>query len=685
MGASLAVVRGKGLRSVLNRVLAAVTGSNTAPTVKRPPSPFDSWGYDRAVKAVEDAFEAQTIDISINDSAAEVGNTPGRTMFYPNRPPTNPIIVNRRFFQGDHWQNGEGWIGPHPEITSAHFTETMQEIANIFTSKNVVRECTTRHSLGVVGRNMQWGFTPLEEPESPTGEPNDEVQRKIKEAMKIVRPWLQNRKVQTLLRDAICTLLLSERAGIQLTIPPGLAEKDGDGNLVIQAGSIVEALNYIYPEHPLPDNAAVISDRDTMLEAGVWQYTTGPDETSDTPTQGAGESTVGTEEEEQYVAICFVDERGETVIRVFEEDGLDPIMETALPMGGRIPMFEMRRSALITLQVQQGQRALNLAESMIPRTSVTAGFLERLLTDIQLPGEPEKDAKGNETGRWIEKPFYVGAGTTGFLQSTEFMDEEGKVRRAAGKVTYREPIAPTGAITASDKHYRSILDETGQLHVVMAGDSNPSGTSRLNARIEYLATLQLTQGEVESAFRFIVDTALAMAEAMSEKVGYFTSVIRTQVACRLDAGPLLPAERQAIEASIGKTISRETAMMLVGIEDVDAELARMAMDPLSRAEFAKIIGEAVSKLTSTGATFEGACLFIGVDPTMVAMLLSGDNGTNETEPVGPGRDPKKPDSPPSSVKRGPAKGGLEKKPLPAPATSSSGSSSGSGLPISGSK
>ncbi len=688
MATSLAVVRGKGIRNVLGRVLAAVTGKPAQPTVKRPISPFEGWGYDKADAAISDAFEDQTIDVTYNKGGEYVGATPGKAIFFAPRSGVNPIIVNRKFFQGDHWQNGDGWIGPHPEMSNPAFADTMQEIANIFTSKNVIRETTMRHALGVVGRNMQWGFTSLEPSDDPNEELPPEIQTKIKEAMKIVRPWLQSRKISTLLRDAICTLLLSERAGIQLVIPPGLAEKDENGNLAIKAGSIQEALNYIYPEHPLPDNATVIQDRDTKQEAGLWRYSSGKDETDDTLAQGVGESVLGDEDETDYVAICFIDERNETVIRVFSEDDLlEPAMESTLPMGGRIPMFEMRRMALATLQVQQGQRALNLAESMIPRVSVTAGFIERLLIDAQMPGEPELDGDGNPTGRWIEKPFYVGAGTTNFLQSSEFMNEKGEVVRANGKAVFREPFDPSGAITASDKHYRSILDETGQLHVVMAGDSNPSGTSRLNARIEYLSTLQLTQGEVEAAFRFIVDTALAMAEAMSDKVGYFTSVIRTQVACRLDAGPLQPAERQAIELSIGKTISQETAMMLVGIEDVDAERARMAMDPLSRAAYGSAVGAALNALTSPGATLQGAATFIGVEPAQIKALLSGSDGTNTPAPVdgtgtGPGKTPAKVGTPPSDNKRGPGQGGLKKVPLPTSASSSNGPS---GLPISGSK
>lgn len=661
--------------SVRERVKAAVrrlVGSGS--TTKRPPSPFDLWGFEKADQAIEDAFDNQTIDVSAGDGGEVIPAPGGTPMFMPRRNGINPIVVNRLFFQGDHWQNGDGWIGPHPEIGNVAFTATMQEIANLFTSKNVVRETVLRHSLGVVGRNIQWGFTPVAAVTSADGKPDEATQAKITEAENLIRPWLLNRKVGTLLRDAVCTLLLSERAGLQLMIPPGLAEEDADGKLVIKAASVADALNFIYPEHPLPDNACVVLDQMTKQEAGVWRYTKGAEKGDEL---AAGETPTTTPDDEtEFVAICFVDEDGDTVIRVFQ-DGQDKVdAESFLDMGGRVPMFEMRRAALITVQVQQAQRALNLAETMIPRTAITSGFLERVLVDAQLPGEPETDTEGNETGRWIEKPFYAGAGTTNFLESSTFEDEEGRIKSKNADIKWREPVSAEGPIKASDKHYRSILDEVSQLHVVMAGDSNPSGSSRLTARIEYLATLQLTQGEVEAAFRFIVDTALAMAEALAQKPGEFTKVLRAQCACRLDGGPLLPTERAAIEGSIGKTISQETAMMLVGIEDVDAEKARMAMDPLSRAKYGEAVGDALNKLTSPGAPFEGAARFIGISDEMLGILMSGDPAFNQPAPapVTTGsKDPKKPVAAPAPPVRGPAKGGPAKKDLPAPATSSTGS------------
>lgn len=669
-------VRGMGTSVVerVRRVVRTLVGQPT-PT-KRPPSPFEKWDFEKADGTIDEVYENQTIDVSGNGGTSSVLPAVGGTPSFPGRSSsTNPIEINRLFFQGDHWQNGDGWIGPHPEIGNPAFSTSMQEIANLFTSKNVVRECTLRHTLGVVGRNMQWGFGPIAAVTSADGKPDEKTQALIKEAENLIRPWLLARKVGTLLRDAVCTLLLSERAGIQLMIPAGLADKDDAGNLVIHAATIADALNFIYPEHPLPDNACVVMDQMTKQEAGLWRYTANDDEGNELI--GGETASTTPDEDKEYIAICFVDEAGDTVIRVFCKDEEDIDAESSLEMGGRIPMFEMRRPVLITTQVQQAQRALNLAETMIPRTAITAGFMERVLVDAQLPGEPEI-VDGEPTGRWIERPFYTGAGTTNFVESSTFEDEEGRIKSKNAEVKWREPITAEGPIKASDKHYRSILDEVSQLHVVMAGDSNPSGSSRLTARIEYLATLQLTQGEVEAAFRFIVDTALAMAEALTKEPGKFTKFIRAQCACRLDGGPLLPAERAAIEGSIGKTISQQTAMMLVGVEDVDAEMARMAMDPLSRAKYGEAVGDALNKLTSPGATLEGAARFIGIDPERITLLLSGEPTPDpNANPAGTGsKDPKKPDAAPAKPIRGPAVGGLEKKDLPTPATSSTGSPPG---------
>jgi hypothetical protein len=179
-------------------------------------------------------------------------------------------------------------------------------------------------------------------------------------------------------------------------------------------------------------------------------------------------------------------------------------------------MFEMRRAALVTPQVQQSQRALNLALTMIPRNVVTGGFLERIMLDAQMPGHWELDPDGQRTGpAGYASRFTRAPGTTNFLTGVEFEDEQGNTKRGTPSVHFREPVKPDASITASGAHYAAILDEVGQRHVLMAGDAAASAVARIQARFEYLNTLLLTQPEAETALSFTIETALAMAEALA--------------------------------------------------------------------------------------------------------------------------------------------------------------------------
>ncbi len=645
--ASTALQIARPRRTLLARAAAALrraAGREIAGEIL-PDSPFVEWTFEDAEAAVDKALEEQTIDTS-DQAAAGIQPVQGEANFRPPRARQDPIAINRAFFEGDHWQNGSGYIGPHPQPQDVGYNDTMAEIANIFTSQNAVREVTIRHTLGVLGKAFRWSFVPRRD----VGEEKatNEEQAAIDEATGILRRWLLARKVPTLLRDAVETLLLAERSAVRLHVPAGLARKNAAGESIVSAKSIEEALAKIWPEHPTPETSAVAVDDDTKLEAGVVLYESEND---------AGEA-------EEYAWLCFLDQVGETVIKIINADeessssssssisssasdmpadgAEEPaptqasIQPKGLPLGGRLTMFEMRRPALITPQVQQNQRALNFALTMVPRNVTTGGFLERLLLDAQAPGHWEvKD--GVRTGKFIPEKLQVGAGTTNFFEGVTWQDEKGDTHHAEPSAVFREPVKPDASLTAKDSHYRAILAETGQLHVVISGDATASAVARIQARSEFLATLLLTQPEIEAAIRWILETALALAEAIAGTPGKYTNVVRAQVAVKLDAGPLTPEERGAIESSIGKTISQETAMLLLGVDDVDAEKAKMAGEPLARATLGKAIGDALTSLTSPGATLAGAAAFLGLEaedlgklhmpPTTAPMAGAADGGS----------------------------------------------------------
>lgn len=88
--------------------------------------------------------------------------------------------MNIDFYEGDHWQEGEGWTGPRPDQGDATLSDVMLQIERAFVSKNCIKEVVNRHSNGCVGREPHWWFTTKEiaaaprqpRPLSPVRPPN---------------------------------------------------------------------------------------------------------------------------------------------------------------------------------------------------------------------------------------------------------------------------------------------------------------------------------------------------------------------------------------------------------------------------------------------------------------------------------------------------------------------------------
>lgn len=633
-----------------NAALRKVVSGDKAPAPLYPTSVFVDWGYAEANDALDAAIEESELDATRAMRDATVTPIPDQAIYQDPRALVSPLTVNRAFFEGDHWQMGSGWIGPHPQQGDPDYVTAMNELVAAFTSKNVIREVTKRHASGVVGKPASWSFVPrraLAEGE----EPNDAEAKAIAEANRLMRAWLDARKVRSLLHDAMCTLLFSARSPIRLHIPPGLLKEQpdasGQAQTVVVATTIEQALGMIYPDHPTPEHAAVVQDEDTKMEAGVRIFLDESDE-SDTDDAAVGATGNRTDDTgEQAIELVFVAPDGRTVVRLLsEDDEADDAREFLFQFGGRSTMMEMRRDPLITPQVAQNQRALNLALSMLPRSVITGGFLERVLLNAQMPGHYEKDPDGIKTDRFIPDPLYFGPGTTNMFAGIEQKSDLGAKTFATPDVKWRDPVPVDAPVKAASEHYLAILDETSQLHVVLSGDNQVSGKSREQARAEYLNSLLDSKPEAEAALRFLLETPLAMAEAIVGTPGALTSLVRVEVQCRLDTGPLSPEERAANETSVGKTLSQETAMARNGVDDVDAEKARMASDPLSRATLLKAQGDALTAATTAGLSIATAAEMLGVDKA-VAEKIAHDVATGGFEPpLKPAADKAKPEPAP---------------------------------------
>jgi hypothetical protein len=389
------------LKRATDAVAAAVQearqSSTTAP--RFPDAPFIDWGYEQAEAAVDAAIEDSELDAqrAMKDAGAGVLPVASQAAYQDPRGSVPQLTVNRAFFEGDHWQGGAGWIGPHPQLGDEDFTTAMDELVAAFTSKNVIREVVKRHASGVVGKSAAWSFVPrrtLAEGEKPTAE----EQKAIDEANRLMTAWFAARKVRSLLHDAVCTALFAARAPLRLYIPPGLLDVYTGEDGLTRVSSIEQALGMIWPDHPVPEHAAVVQDDDTKMEAGVRLYQA-PAEMDDE----SGDATVapGASDDEDKIELVFLAPDGETVIRVLADgDEAGDAEEYTFDFGARLTMMELRRDPLVTPQVTQAQRALNLALSMLPRSVISGGFLERVFLNAQMPGQV-REGQGRREDRAV--------------------------------------------------------------------------------------------------------------------------------------------------------------------------------------------------------------------------------------------------------------------------------------------
>ncbi|MCP4421857.1 MAG: hypothetical protein GY805_35030, partial [Chloroflexi bacterium] len=118
-----------------------------------------------------------------------------------------------------------------------------------------------------------------------------------------------------------------------------------------------------------------------------------------------------------------------------------------------------------------------------------------------------------------------------------------------------------------------ILHRLKQAHVLMNESATSSGESCIKARGDFENSLAELKSETDKMLVWLISTILQMAATFSGKPGYF-SKLTVSADTKLDLGVITPSEKQAVRDNLAAgLISKRTAMKLIGIEDIDAELA----------------------------------------------------------------------------------------------------------------
>jgi hypothetical protein len=467
------------------------------------------------------------------------------------------VEIATAYYDGDHWQDGDAWIGPRPADDDSGADDVLEEIERGLISKNCVKETSERHRDAVIGKEPDWSLTvrrALKADEQPT-----EAERAlIEEAESALVGWWDKRQSLTEIQDATINLLIGGSGVLRLFVPPTLVSENG---AIQKLTSLEEALDVIYPHTPELFQATVYVDSDSQQSVGMYGF-------------NHREGLNG--EIEQRVELHGLNDRRQTIIRLLRGSGV--IAETQpLELMGHLGLFEMRRPALITPQVSQLQALVNMALTMMGRNVVLGGFLERLILNAQLPGEWIDDPDRPGKKKFQPSPFHVGAGSTNALAGLPIYDASGKqiIGYTNPNVIYRDPVSVQTFKETMAEAYGALLDETKQAHALISKDATASGEARKQAASEFVKSLNATKTQIEAAGRWMIETALAMAAQFAGQPGRFAE-LRAQFQCRVDLGAVSIAEEDsAIRLKDAGIIDLSTAMTRVGIDDPDAEEAKI--------------------------------------------------------------------------------------------------------------
>lgn len=468
------------------------------------------------------------------------------------------LKANLAFYHGDHWQEGAAWVGPILSANHKLYAEIVAEIKREMVSRGVIAEIVSRHVAGVVGQEPAWTLT-LRRALQPGEEPSQAERQLINEAESALTNWWdalqgisdeeQLVNIHTVIQLSTAMLLLGGRATLRLLVPPGQLDPQGR----VPRGTLEESLRRIFLHQPRIDQAARSIYPATMQPIAVCAYMVGKTE---------------------YMELCYT-EGDSTVIRLVTAGDEITYEPARLPLGGRLTMHELRRrEVLVTEQLRQQQKSLNLAVTMRQRNIVTAGFLEATYFNTQLPGEEKPDPTTGQL-KFVPDRVYLGPGARNFFAGITTQDADGSEKIANPSVVYHEP-APVDVFNATEMAvYRAMLAEAHQLHALLSGDAASSGESRKQAMADFEESLLLTKPQVEAAVRWLLETALAMAAVFSGQPGRYAG-LRVQAKCHLRVGPLSEGEQKLVgELADKKLLSKETARTRLGIEDPDAEAARV--------------------------------------------------------------------------------------------------------------
>lgn len=491
---------------------------------------------------------------------------------------TNSI---RAFYEGDHWQNGAGWIGPYPaQKSSARPTATLaiEEIRRRFVSQNAIKDVVNRQRNALMARDIEITVTPLAEEIRPAlrADAADEertpaVDMDAHTLKRILDQWIRRDDTSAALDAAVTTMIRSDRASLRFYLPPMAMSENG----ILRTTMLEDAADLLFIDAPPDGGAGVYTVKTTRQRIAIYI-----------------DISLG------YAEIAYQDhETKQIVIRQLDKASDDA---SRYDLGlASLPIYEiLQGDQFITDQMISQQKALNLAETLLARNAVAGGFLERTLMNAQVEGEIVRDADGSE--RYQPPTINWGAGITNIFTGLRTRSQNGQETYTQPELIYHDPVPPDTFIETSNHHYAKILAEAHQLYALIADDATASGKSRITAMSDHIVCVLTTKTVIDRALSWVVEVAASYLELITGEPGRWTGKYKIQAEAVAEFGPIaadmIDATIKAVKAEL---LSRRAGMAWIGVKDAEAEEAQIVRERRSPLTLQARMGEQLEEIGLT--------------------------------------------------------------------------------------
>ena len=522
------------------------------------------------------------------------------------------------FLDGDYWGDGQYWVGTQIPADAVNRSKMEEELKRTFTPQPLVSECVERFVAALTQQEPSWAWVlkrSLKPDEKPT---SDEIEllARVNDAQ---GDWWDKRRGHEITGQFARGLVGLGAAFWRHWVPSGLLSEGTNGKQ-LQVKSWEAALSKIWMEVPPLESVSIALHKDRMETGSVFTYT--------------AQNEKG--EDEARVEVSFVDETLEdtplTIVRILDDEKI--VDEVEQQCGGELYVDGAELAPLVTEAIARNQNALNVISTMLLHNGNLAMHRQRDFFNVQRPTAEVADASAPGGKKRVDVPLQIGATAANFHVGVPYEDEQGNRKFASGSLVITDPVDPTPLIAAKAQFEEAIYKAFSQLFVLMGDDATASALSRVVAKVEFVEKCKRFRPAIEGVLRSRLRAVTYLAAHLANETVLLKRLdgLRVRVDVRVTPPPLSPDERRVVvELYKAGLLSRETAMLMLGVEDVDGETQNMESDPVLKLEIELKRAQIMQTLTAAGAGIGAAARVAGFEEEDAKRLEKTDFVDEDSE------------------------------------------------------